>query len=201
MFLYGFEVEGFYQGNADWIPPKNYPTDGFPGLVEFRTENGSSLEDCYAQLCGKSLIYSNVSIGVSSTVFNRKAREEFRRRWLEKGSCDIQNLYGKRPRLLGNKTIASFQINISYLLSKRYTDNKGSIHSERYGALDVPRIVRNLDTEFSKEIQAAGRQKGEYAIKDNIRLEYRSLPNSVFNFNPNVFREVMRRIKMCVEEK
>lgn len=100
-------------------------------------------------------------------------------RW-EKDQVSVQNIYGKTPRRLGNRTLASLQINVSNRLAKKYTDSKGNVFPDRYGAIDVIPIVRGLDKEFSDEIKNSNRQPGMYAVKDDIRLEYRSLPNSVF---------------------
>ena len=63
---------------------------------------------------------------------------------------------------------------------KGHKDDKGNFFPAQYGLLDVARIVKLLDKEFAKEITDSKRIKGEYAIKDNVRLEYRSLPASAF---------------------
>lgn len=69
-----------------------------------------------------------------------------------------------------------------------------------YGMLDVGSIVRRLDEEFEKEIKASNRQKGFYCLKDNnTRLEYRSLPSSVFKTSLLEIKELLSRIKAAVE--
>lgn len=200
MIRYGFELEGFYIGPKFEVelPPKSYPTDGFPGLVELRTYDGDTAENAYGKICALSVDTPGVDFKRSEYVFPREFRAEIRRRHSEKTAWDIQNLYGKAPRLLGNKTIASFQVNVSNELSSPRTDNDGKFFPARFGLLDVPRIVRAFDDVFKHEIKDSKRQPGEYCIKDN-RLEYRSLPNSVFSFDPAEAREFISKIKKCVE--
>lgn len=114
---------------------------------------------------------------------------------VSKGRLSVKNIYNKEPKYLNNKTIASFQVNVSNLLSPSHT-LKEITYPARYGVVDVYTIVRNLDEEFKEEIKSSGRQPGMYAIKDSIRLEYRSLPNFVFN---RTSMDVIERIRRCVE--
>lgn len=57
--------------------------------------------------------------------------------------------------------------------------------------IDIPRIVRVLDSAFSKEIKQAGRQLGVYEMKSH-GFEYRSLPTST---NLDVLADVLDIIK------
>ena len=53
MYRYGFELEGFYrnpQTGQITAPTPAYHTDGFPGLVEFRTVGHSTLSDAFGKL-------------------------------------------------------------------------------------------------------------------------------------------------------
>lgn len=201
MLVFGFELEGFYtlDGNKVTLPPLSYPTDGFPGLVELRTNGGHALDECYAEIMRLRLATPNVDFSKPSHVFSREERGAIRRRHSEKTAWDIRNLYGKAPRLLGNKTIASLQISVSNLLSKEYRCKDGVLYPAVYGLFDIPHIVRNLDREFKTEIKLSGRQPGEYAIKMDRRLEYRSLPNSAFPINPDYAPAFLERIRSAVE--
>lgn len=67
-----------------------------------------------------------------------------------------------------------------------------------YGLFDFYPIVKKLDDEFKNEIKAANRQAGFYAIKDGCRLEYRSLPNSVFETELAAITKLLNRIGGCV---
>lgn len=205
MLKFGFELEGFYaEGvNSDisltiLIPPKEYPTDGFPGLVEFRSSGGKSLNEAYAAIIIEMMKYKGVLTSIPDYTFTAKQRAELRRRHEVKSAWNVQNMYGQDPKLLGNRTIASLQINISNLLRPSYTDDKGVFHTEKFGLLDIPRIVRALDEEFKSEIREAKRQMGEYCVKDDTRLEYRSLPNFVFPTQPMAAKEFLDRIEKCI---
>lgn len=204
MFRYGFELEGFYIGPfADEVlpPPEHYPADGFPGLVELRTKGGQSLEEAWAEIIKLSIDTPGVDFTRNVGKFSRDSHSVLRRRMHFKTQETIGNLYGKKPRLLGNKTIASCQLNISNLLQKDYVDKEGKYHLAQYGVLDVPKIVGALDYEFKCEIRASGRQPGEYAVKNDMRLEYRSLPNYVFPMDAHQAGSFLTRIRNAVGEK
>lgn len=183
-WLFGFEIEGFYQSDGKvQLPPKNYPTDSFPGLVEFRTSGGLPLAHALADV--KVFKYHKDYTGVNTTlhehVFTSQERLELRNRSGQvKTPALYTNLYGRKPRALGNKTLASFQINVSLQTRSAYVDSKGVSHSAAYSLFDFVPIVRALDKLFEEDIKKANRTPGWYSIKDRTRLEYRSLPNFVY---------------------
>jgi len=206
MYLYGFELEGFAINpvtNTITIPPRRWPADGFPGLLEIRTNGGKSIKKAYGALLAE-LFDLNIKeylpdFKTHEHRFSGRELASLRKdRDFDKDNMDVQNLYGKEPRVLNGKTLASFQINISYQISKEWKE-KEVLHPARYGVLDVHKIVRNLDKEFSKEIKASNRQPGVYCIKDEIRLEYRSLPNFVFESDPYSIMGLINRIETAVE--
>jgi len=201
MFKFGFELEGFcYDDNNKLIvPPKEYPTDGFPGLVELRTRGPNDLVSAYTQILMECLEYQDVTFDVAQDKFDAEQRAILRRRHEVKDCVDIRNLYGRKPRLLGDRTIASLQINISNEISHEYWDKDRVHHPAVYGLFDIPQVVKNFDEEFAADISDAGRQPGEYAIKDHNRLEYRSLPNFTFvtSFGPPA-KQFINRIERCV---
>ena len=201
MFQYGFELEAFYHdGLGIAVPPKTWPTDGYPGLVEFRTTGFADLDQAYFNLLKEINKYDiNFISLVSSHTFTKVQNKILRSRHSIKQAWDITNLYNKPPRNLGNKTIASFQINISNLIKIGYTDENKIRHPDIFGLLDIPRIVRNLDKEFENQIKESGRQLGEYCIKGN-RLEYRSLPNLVACFDMSDIKILLNKIKKAVEQ-
>jgi len=203
MFKYGLELEVFYSKNKNEIelPPKEYPTDGFPGLIEIRTSGHlllkDAISDIYSKLHLENIDYNSL-LFISEATFTPEQKRELRKRAYIKNSWDIQNIYNKKPRALGNKTIASFQINISYLKSQEYRNKDGIVFPERFSLLDVPKIVKNLDNEFKQEILNSKRQPGEYCVKGD-RLEYRSLPNTVFPTSISDSKRLMNRIQKAVE--
>ncbi len=142
---------------------------------------------------------ASVNFNMWSHTFSPDEKRTLRKRPWSKDQQDVRNIYNKKPKALGNRCIASLQINVSLLSKHAYTDDKGVKHSEVYGLLDVPRIVQALDEAFKAEIVAAGRQPGEYCIKGD-RLEYRSLPNFAFQFGLQNAKSFLEKIEKAVEK-
>ena len=203
MLKFGFELEGFYSpgGGLPQIPPKGYPVDGFPGLVELRNSGGGDMDVQYFDIARLLAKYPDIDITRHTWTFSPQERNELRGRTREPKSSEvIQNIYNKHPRALGSKTLASFQINISRLDKSEWWDDKGRFHYPEYGLFDYLPIIRALDIEFSDEIKASGRQPGMYCIKNFKRVEYRSLPNSVTTFNTNRPAGLLTRLCKVLKE-
>lgn len=215
MLKFGFELEGFYcdpeQPTGVGIPPANYPSDGFPGIVELRTQGGSSLKEAYSDILKAWLNLPDpfpVKFDITENVFSGSQMSFLRKnRTFEKRQVDVKNIYNKPPRRTGNKTLAALQLNISNCVREGWTqtitiDGKSQTvsHLTQYGLLPIDTIIRNLDEEFKEEIKKSNRQPGMYAIKDNYRLEYRSLPNCVFPLNPVDGNLFLKRIEKCFKE-
>lgn len=210
MFRYGFELEAFYKPEDTIIlPPAHLPVDGFPGLVEIRTEDHDTLEKAYFNLLKEA---SRIGLDKLSFVpehtFSAEQKRELRRtRTICKDQVDVQSLYGKKPRDLKGKTLASFQINISNLRhdSRTISRSKDGVtieftEPERFNLLDVPKIVRALDDVFALDIKLSKRQPGEYCIKGD-RLEYRSAPNLSACLNVHEVASFLEKIRKAVEGK
>lgn len=212
MLKFGFELEGFYKEDGNIIPPNNtYPLDGFPGLIELRTQGGNTLTQAYSEIINRMLLLPDPSKFDSKTSEYKFTGEQMA--WMrknltfEKRQMDVRNIYNKAPRRTGNRTLASLQVNISNLVREGWTqtvtiDGKSQAvsHLAVYGLLPIDRIVRNFDEEFKQEIKDSDRQPGMYAIKDNYRLEYRSLPNFVFPLGAYGGDIFLKRIEKCVKE-
>lgn len=199
---YGFEVEGFYRSldTNICIPPSNYPVDGFGGLVEFRSCGPCDLEKAYLSIIQGMMKYKNVDVLTHEHTFTPKQKAAINARYFEKGGYSVQNIYGKSPKALGNKTLASFQINFSQEGTISVKDEKGNYDVRKYsGLFDFVPIIRGLDEEFADEIKEAKRQPGVYCIKDSNRVEYRSLPNFVFDPSLEGGADLLRRIQSVVE--
>lgn len=201
MYQYGFELEGFWvKGNG--VPPAGYPVDGFRGLVEFRTHGGHSLTGAWSELMADMMNHDldGFFTGFSARMFTPDQKREIRKQGGHKEPADIRNIYGKSPRNLKGKTLASLQINISNLQSAEHTDSSGHRYSARYSLLDIPRIVMALDNAFNYQILSSGRQTGEYCVKGD-RLEYRSLPCSIFPWKITEVKPFLDTIRKAVEGK
>ena len=205
-FKYGIELEGFQRASKSYgasvIPPRiGLPLDGFPGLVEFRTVGAMSLEDAVWNVFRQYTECPEiVDVSLCEHTFTASERGQIMSRVSLKEGAVVSNIYNKSPKNLGNRTIASCQINISMEIVPSFTDSDGVYFPERYGLLDIPTIVRRLDKEFEDDIADTRRQKGFYSIKHrNIRLEYRSLPNCVFPTSADDIPNFISRIKKAVE--
>lgn len=200
MYLFGFELEGFEGGHSPLVPitlPKqDRSTDGFPGLIEIRTHKPTDLYSAYFDLL-KQFTLNPFNIHKTEHKFTPKERTILRRREGVKDPVFISNIYGKDPKDLGSRTLASFQINFSKQKTAAYTDNTGKQHSAVYEIFDYVPIIRKLDKLYSKHIKDAKRQEGFYSIKDGCRVEYRSLPNSAFQTHPQTAINWLKLIEEC----
>lgn len=191
---FGLEVERFVSRDGNTaIPPPHHghiPVDGFAAMVEFRSRPSNDLYDCWGQIEAQRRELSDrfalVDLQtVNAWKFSASDIAFIRRNPYAPAKdrvTEVRNLYGKKPRLSPNGVaLASVQLNISNELSAAYTNDQGKKIPATYGLLDIPAIVAALDEEFENAIFESKRQAGMYAVKDNVRLEYRSLPTSVFN--------------------
>lgn len=212
MFRYGFELEGFLLDKEDnlCVAPfgSSYPLDGHPGIVEIRTVGGGDLNQQYFNLLSvMSRLPKSEELHFSAEFawaeFSGAQLSALRKSHpFHKESQEVFNLYNKSPKRWGNKNGASFQINVSNLLEEGRSEIVGTTirkTPDKYGLLDVAGIVRRLDEEFRDEIIDSGRQIGCYTIKENIRLEYRSLPNTVFTSQFEDSLTLINRIRQAVE--
>lgn len=180
-FMFGFELEGFFRGSDGVItaPPKSYPRDGFPGLVEIRTFGGAELDKAITQLTSGIMQYTSVDYSIDSYTFPAEKKALIRKLYgSNKQPLEKFNLYGSKPKLYGNLSTTSLQVNFSSLLRSDRVVKEVTIPAA-YGLFNFHSLILALDAEFAKEIKDSKRQKGEFCIKENTRLEYRSLPSSV----------------------
>lgn len=171
------------------IPPSGMPVDGFAGLVELRSPPSWDPYECYGNIisqCKKLEDKYDCKLVLNpSHTFSASELSVIRRStWapVKDRTSIISNLYNSKPKLLGRGVaMASLQINISNQIGRAWTTKDGEAIKAQYGMLDIPAVVRKLDEIFAAEIKAAKRAPGWYAVKQDIRLEYRSLPNVCFN--------------------
>lgn len=202
MFIYGFELEGFNKSedNTLLLPDKSWSTDGFNGLCEVKSTEPSDIRTAYFSCFAEYTKY-NFTLTTKET-FTPTQKQELRKRTsIQKQPAVISNIYEHKPKALNNSTLASFQINISKRIQRAYIDTKNNIHYPAiYSIFDFPLIIKRLDNEFKKEIKESQRQPGCYSIKDNCRLEYRSLPNNIFETDPHKIKILLTRITNTVEQ-
>jgi hypothetical protein len=186
---FGLELEGFYSPVTGTVslPPLDYPQDGFPGLVEFRTKGADSFWGAVGTLYELRAKYPNVNNSLHEHTFTAQQLAQLRKKYrFRKSTCDVQNIYGKKPRLARGKTLASLQISFS----------KHNYKGEPV-LFDFVPFIKRLDQIFANELSYSKRQPGVYAVKDS-RVEYRSLPNFVF-FQESVDRFCTKVLKAFEE--
>lgn len=195
MYIFGLELETFLVNNNNEIiipNPEIHPTDSCIGLLEFRSKPNPNIFTCFGEIESQlqEFNYKNKDLYpliIAYHTFTTTQKQLIRKRTTNhcKSYLNTQNIYGLKPKAIGNKSIASLQINISNQISPEYKQENITIPA-RYGLLDINNIVSSLDNTFKNEIKNQQRQIGWYAIKDQIRLEYRSLPNTIYEM-PNFF--------------
>lgn len=192
MLKYGLELELFQAVGSGKIviPNKNLPLDGCGALIELRSEPHLDLYKAFGEIQSelKKLQETGVLLSfVNRHIFSQDEYWQARKQSFKNTSVEFCNIYNKNRRLLKpNMFAASLQLNISNFL--------GKINNvDTYGLIDVYNVVKKLDKEFEKEIKESKRVAGEYCIKDNIRLEYRSLPNNVFLIN-NIEKRILKAL-------
>lgn len=203
MLRHGIELELFYYKDKAKIevPPANLPLDGCGAIVELRSGihndfYGASFE--IKKLLQEYQDRGIVLFPVSTTESNQHKFTVAEYRQAQKQSnkdfsVSAQNIYGRVRRLLPSTVVAvSVQLNLSNCIGSILNSNNLPI--SHYGLLDTHSIVKALDKEFATEIALSKRVAGEYAIKDNIRLEYRSLPSTAF-FSTNFEQRVLNVLK------
>jgi hypothetical protein len=185
---YGLEKEFFLcttPGNEIVIPQIILPTlpiDGCGYLIEARGLPYDNIYEAVYSLNAEihrieDLLPSNVML-LDSPV--EKLSKEFlfkiSRKYV-KGLTKYQNIYGySNHRIKNNERTAG--VHISFTDTKSYygKDNQKFTYNQNFDWLS---IFKALDSYFSDEIKDAKRNKGFYELKEDGRIEYRSLPADI----------------------
>jgi len=194
MFKYGLEQEFFIENDKSnlVVVPDYLPHDSCGLLVEARGKPFASPFDAVCSLMADVLRIKRQVSELTEDLnllkqpimqVSRVLRIEAQRKY-EKGLLSYKNLYGFNHH--ANKiTEQTAGIHVSFTNEKEfsyYTQNRKSCErtTHTYNTIwDFPTIVTAFDKRYSKEIAEAKRKPGFYEIKDNGRIEYRSLPNNI----------------------
>ena len=98
-------------------------------------------------------------------------------RSFSKGVIKYQNLYGHQCHR-NSLSEATAGVHISFTCEQSY-HVRDSEYIKYNANFDWPQIFIKLDKAFADEIKAAKRRPGFYELKENGRVEYRSLPSNV----------------------
>jgi len=200
----GLEVEFFLtkDGNIINVGKAGLPSDEYPLLAEAR---GNAF-DCIFQAVGsvrgeiERIVSLASKIGatplfsdwIKKDGLTEKLDEEILRQGFSK-HIGWRNLYGKNPSSK-NKRFIPAGLHVSFTQSKSfaYITSQNQNQVFQYNSLfDYPHVFNNITKEFLPEIKASGRVEGFYEVKDDGRVEYRSLPATLINsqnFAERLFR-------------
>lgn len=180
----GLELEGFYlvDNSVAVVPANSLPHDDCGWLVEYRGEPHDSAYQAVGSLIAERervnrLIPAGASVSFEPHMTVPRAIKLAARRRFTKGTIKFQNLYGKQPSSLDH---AGIHVSFTNPQTISSTDRHGNNHKTTVNQLfDFVQIFRELDRLYATEIKAARRVPGFYEIKDDLRIEYRSLPNNI----------------------
>ena len=171
------------------IIPPSIPHDDCGLLVEARGKAcGDVTEAVYSLMADEARIRQQVAIQADlpnnplrhvtlddSPIqrIDRRTEIEVQRNYA-KGTIRWQNIYGIRlPSNRRGTMTAAIHVSFTYPMT---TEPNGVTVNKMF---DFVTLFRGLDIVFADEIRAAGRKPGFYEIKDDGRIEYRSLPANV----------------------
>ena len=125
-----------------------------------------------------SLGYDTTDIPIMSVTrdFKRNVHRVY-----SKGILAFQNMYNYVDnRHSQNEITAGVHISFTNPVIKRVKISKDNYETVIVnGFFDFIKYVKILDKEFKEEIKVAKRNPGFYEVKDDLRVEYRSLPSNV----------------------
>lgn len=189
MLKFGIELEAFLvdKDNKPVLVPQCLPQDDCGFLVEFRGKPSTSIRDAVASVIAERWMVEDriastrelIEYGLllSPTMVVGRDVRDAARRIHSKGVVRERNLY-KYTHHRNKQTEATAGLHISFTnpCNRHVGDNKFCEYNSMF---DFPHLFRCLDEEFAETIKGAKRNPGFYELKDDGRVEYRSLPCTV----------------------
>jgi hypothetical protein len=186
MIKYGFELEGFIlRDGKPCLVPVGIPMDECGWLVEIRGEPHYRPDLAMALLLAeKKAVESKIAgfeilweplLEVPRDIKVAAARRS------GKGILKYKNVYGYETHRNSTRlATASLHVSVTNERTHCYTDKDNRERTFTYqGTVDHAKLIVGMDKAFAGEIKAAKRNPGFYELKDDGRIEYRSLPNNV----------------------
>lgn len=206
MRKYGLEKEFFLvkKNTKEIVIPEeavkeHLPLDGCGYLVEARGEAYPSIFDAIFSLMGK---IEEIKYKLKDTEYElcddpvRKVSKEMLIKVLRnhaKSTIKFNNYTGfTSNREKGSEKTAGVHLSITEEITQTIIVEKTIKEIKYYKNFDWMQIFLKLDKEFKQEIKEAKRNPGFYEIKNDGRIEYRSLPSNV---NLIKLAEVIKEIK------
>lgn len=198
----GFEVELFTYSKGKLISPalNDLPYDANGMLLEMRGNASSSIEEAYFSIFAQLAVWDDKLKGFTTrrdvdweekNEAARKEQREYLRRFGEKKRLLWQNLYELEPSPK-NDTYFSAGLHIHFKGEEECYDSGTKQTYTRPVLFDFPRVFRAIEKEFDADMKRSERTKGFYEIKGDGRVEYRSLPSSLF-----FQKDFLKRLKSC----
>jgi len=202
----GFEREYFLVNDRGKlvINPSMYgfTTDEFGVLVEARGKPSTNIDEAMLSLMLEEQKLKKLAEDQKMKLIlepNKKlSKEEMNEVYgrYSKEPSKAENMYGKIKELDFSRVNAGLHVHFSnaenkkidktvnYIFLPNYKEKEKKVTEKETEEvivnyfLNVPRIIKAMDTAFKKAIKESNRRLGEYEIKPH-GFEYRSLPNNV----------------------
>lgn len=177
---FGFEREFFLvslsDGSVKIAAEHGLPHDGCGYLVEARGQaHRSPIEAYYLLRAAEHRL--KIPSGMQLQPNSRKLDKKFKHECMRK--------YGKNPQTdfsvsgrWNSSSLSHAGLHIHFGKRLTYWDDEGKERTAGAGLINIPRIIKALDTQFKTTIKAAKRAPGLYKLKD-YGFEYRSLPSDM----------------------
>jgi hypothetical protein len=188
---YGLEKEYFVFKPEDLVNPVVCPgslnPDGCGFLAEARGEPFTNpINAVYSLLADEHRLQGvAIKLGlvlVAMPIFKvSKTVRTAAGRIYQKGLTKYQNLYGyENHKNVGLEHTAGVHVSVTDGAILSYVNKNDQLVERKYNAnFDWPRLFTGMDRTFKLDIKEAKRLPGFYELKDDGRVEYRSLPNNV----------------------
>lgn len=187
---FGLEKEYFLANEKDElvVVPRELPKDDCGYLVEARGEACNTIEQAVFSLLAEEYRIKKITEGLGLKLIEKPTaklpqniKNKIRRTYI-KGLVSYQNIYGHEHHRTKDATAG---IHLSITSPQHYSKMDAgytpprTINKEYFAMFDWLQIFKKLDKEYATEIKEAKRNKGFYELKNDGRIEYRSLPNTV----------------------
>lgn len=185
---FGLEKEYFLvKNNKVIIVPIYIPHDACGLLLEVRGEPKFNIIDAVYSLLAEEFKLikmvkglkkeDNLVVSAEPIMVVDKQTRLLASREYEKGLTKYRNLYGYSFHKNNNNEItAGIHLSVTSDRTFKYNKNKEFNYN---GIWDFYQFFKYLDNVFKEEIKSTKRLPGFYELKNDGRIEYRSLPNNI----------------------
>lgn len=211
----GFECEFFLLDNKKnlIVPDMIYPTDQFPLLVEARSEPSNNLHTAFLSLTTQIQLLTlqarsrKEKLHVSNwEPKSEKILKEVLKKYSEYNKKDEENYSNVNQLAISKKNEEFYSAGIHISLKKEATykfgynndEKKWTTHEYKHAVMfDFLPFFQSFDEIFDGYIKNSERTPGFYSVKNDGRVEYRSLPTTLIkkaNFL-QLLEEALKNVK------